>query len=216
MDATQLEQDHRFQLKAESFKMNLRLGGRFAGEQIWNIHLERNGAVVRVQTDFGGVLPSVRRLQTSRIHLNSLSSFHYTEGEGRQRRASFEASFDDQVGIVKLRQGRDEADAPLSTSYHDPVSLLIWLRSLEETKHATAQLTGGKVLIQRLPEEEVEKVFCSVYLLRPGKAYVYVEQVAPYRLMRLIQPTDFGVIEANYAIIPPRRGVHERGYRPRS
>lgn len=211
METTTLESDQHFQLKAESFKMNLQLGGRFAGEQTWNIHLERNGAVVRVQTDFSGVLPIVRRLQTSRIHIESLSSLHYTEGEGRQRRSSFETSFDRHSGLVTLRQNRDEVSLPLSTSYQDPVSLLVWLRSLKDIEHTTAQLTGGKVLVQRLAEEEIEKILCHVYFLRPGKAYVYIEQAAPYRLIRLIQPTDFGAIEANYAAIPPRRAPHERG-----
>lgn len=154
-----------------------------------------------MQTEFGGVLPEIRRVQTSRIHPRHLTSLNYTEGDGRGR-AGFETNFDRKTGLITLRQGKDEASQPLTTDYHDPVSLLLWLRAVAalqeggpERNHA--QLTGGKVLIQRLPDTEIEGKPAYGYFLRPGNAYVYVEQAEPHRLLRLIQPTDFGPIEAN-------------------
>nr|WP_243398447.1 hypothetical protein [Deinococcus koreensis] len=179
--------------------MTLTLGGRYAGEQHWQLQPERGALVARVQTDFGGVLPEIRRLQTSRLHLRHLTSLGYAEGDGRGGRATFETSFDRRAGLVTLRQGRDEASAPLTTDYHDPVSLLLWLRTLGEgaPERAHAQLTGGRVLIQRLPESEIAGTPSLGYFLRPGNAYVYVERDAPRRLLRLIQPTDFGPVEAN-------------------
>lgn len=186
---------------AETFAFTLTLGGRYAGQQEWVIQPERGVLVARVQTDFGGVLPEVRRvqtsrMQTSRMHPRHLTSLGYSEGDGRGR-ASFETVFDHRSGLVTLRQGRDEVEAPLTTEYHDPVSLLLWLRTLGEEERAEAQLTGGKALIQRLPDSEVDGVPATGYFLRPGSAYVYVEQEDPRRLLRLIQPTDFGPIEAN-------------------
>ncbi|GAA5434951.1 hypothetical protein [Deinococcus aquaticus] len=202
----------------EAFTLTLTLGGRYAGEQNWTVHPERSAVVARVQTDFGGVLPEIRRVQTSRLHPRQFTSLGYAEGDGRGR-AAFEVGFDRRSGLVTLRQGRDEASAPLTTDYQDPVSLLLWLRA--QVAQATppdggdpatperthAQLTGGRVLIQRLPDQEIAGVPCSGFYLRPGSAYVFVEQAAPWRLMRLIQPTDFGPVEANVSAAPGRRAA---------
>lgn len=197
---------------AENFAMTLTLGGRYAGQQDWAIHGERGTLTARVQTEFGGVLPEVRRVQTSRMHARTLSSLHYAEGDGG--RASFETNFDHRAGVVTLRQGRDEAQTPLTVDHHDPVSLLLWLRILEGQERAEARLTGGKALIQRLADAEVGGQSAYVYFLRPGGAYVYIEQAAPHRLLRLIQPTDFGPIEANLGIsAPPRRQSGGKGRR---
>lgn len=206
-----------FRLQPEAFSLTLGLGGRYAGQQEWTIHPERGSLVARVQTDFGGVLPELRRVQTSRLHPRSLTSLSYSEGDG-QGRASFETAFDRRAGLVTLRQGRDEATAPLVTDHHDPVSLLLWLRTLDGGDHAgsgppaagpfSAQLAGGRVQVQRLPDSEVGGVPAHAYFLRPGGAYVYVEQAAPRRLLRLIQPTDFGPVEAT--LQPARRPQPER------
>lgn len=204
---------------AEVFNMTLTLGGRYAGEQQWSINPERNALVARVQTDFGGVLPDIRRVQTSRIHPRHLTSLNYAEGDGRGR-ASFETNFDRKTGVITLRQGKDEASQPLTTDYHDPVSLLLWLRAVgalqqggPERNHA--QLTGGRVLIQRLPDTEIDAQPAYGYFLRPGNAYVYVEQAEPHRILRLIQPTDFGAIEANISAQTATRQPEKRERRRR-
>lgn len=196
-----------FRTQPEAFTLTLSLGGRYAGSQEWAIHPERGALVARVQTDFGGVLPEVRRVQTSRLHPRFLTSLHYAEGDGRGR-ASFETTFDRRSGLTTLRQGKEEATAPLTTDHHDPVSLLLWLRTLEDVDRADARLTGGRVLVQRLPEAEVGGLPARAYFLRPGGAYVYIEQAPPHRLLRLIQPTDFGPVEAT--LQPPRKPQPER------
>lgn len=171
------------------------------------MHAERGAVVARVQTQFGGVLPELRRVQTSHLHPRQLTSLHYAEGDGRGR-AAFETIFDRRTGLVTLRQGKDEASLPLTTEYHDPVSLLLWLRTLEGADRAQAQLTGGRVRVQRLADAEVGDLPAHVYLLRPGGAYVSVEQAFPHRLLRLIQPTDFGPVEAT--LPPPGKPQAER------
>ncbi|WP_019585462.1 hypothetical protein [Deinococcus apachensis] len=196
-----------FRTQPEAFTLTLSLGGRYAGNQEWTIHPERGAVVARVQTDFGGVLPEVRRVQTSRLHPRSLTSLHYAEGDGRGR-ANFETIFDRRSGLTTLRQGKEEATAPLTTDHHDPVSLLLWLRTLENVDRADARLTGGRVLVQRLPDTEVGGLTAHAYFLRPGGAYVYIEQEPPHRLLRLIQPTDFGPVEAT--LQPPRKPQPER------
>lgn len=200
----------------EAFALTLALGGRYAGEQEWAVHPERGQLVARVQTDFAGVLPELRRVQTSRMHPRTLASVHYAEGDGRGR-ATFETGFDRRAGLVTLRQGRDEASAPLTTDHHDPLSLLLWLRTLggEAGTQFTAHLAGGRALVQRLPGVEIAGEAADVYFLRPGGAYVYVEQAPPHRLLRLIQPTDFGPVEAslNLPAARPARPERRRGRR---
>lgn len=188
----------------DTFAFTLTLGGRFAGTQDWTLHLERGSLVARVQTDFGGVLPPVRRVQTSRMHPRWLTSQSYSEGDGRGR-AHFETTFDRRAGLITLRQGREETTQPLTTDHHDPVSLLLWLRARcaegvgqdQPPERQHVHLTGGRVLIQRLPDVDVAGTPACGYFLRPGNAYVYLDSAPPHALLRLIQPTDFGPIEAN-------------------
>ena len=107
-----------------------------------------------------------------------------------------------------------QPSAPLTTEYHDPVGLLLWLRARAAQdggpERSYAHLTGGRVLIQRLPDRQIEGGEAYGYYLRPGNAYVYVERAAPHRLTRLIQPTDFGLIEANAQAAARRPAGHER------
>ncbi|UQN06943.1 DUF3108 domain-containing protein [Deinococcus sp. QL22] len=188
-----------FQIGAESFALTLTLGGRYAGEQTWTVHPERSALIARVETNFGGVLPEVRRVQSSRMHARTFASHSYSEGDGRGK-PSFETTFDRKNGVLTLRQGKDEVTTPLLGDHHDPVSLLLWLRGQHGQDVPPQRLTGGRVHVQTLhPAQggDVNGTPTHVYLLRPGHAYVYVEQDAPHRLLRLIQPTDFGPVEAN-------------------
>lgn len=183
----------------ESFAYTLTLGGRYAGTQEWVVRPERSGVVTRVQTEFGGALPAARKVQESRLDPASGQSVAYAEAEGGNRRPHFETLFDAATGLVTLRQGKDEATQPLVEGYHDPLSLLLWLRSRPQEATSvplTVRMVGGRVHVQALPDSDVHGLAAHVYFLRPGGAYVYVERDAPHRLLRLIQPSDFGPVEA--------------------
>ena len=195
----------------EAFAYTLTLGGRFAGTQDWVVRPDKGTLVVRVQSDFSGALPAGRRVQESRIELETGYSLAYAEAEGSSRKPHFETIFDRNAGTVTLRQGKDEASQPLLEGHHDPLSLLLWLRgqtSWSQTGTAqadvpaaeptalSARLVGGRVHVQTLQGGSVQGLEARVYFLRPGGAYVYVEQQAPHRLLRLIQPSDFGPVEA--------------------
>lgn len=183
-----------FALRPETFAFALSLGGRPAGEQTWQVTPEKHAWVARVQTDFGGVLPDLRRVQTSRLHPRHLTSLGYAEGDGR--RATFETLIDRKAGLVTVRQGRDEASRPLVTDLHDPVSLVLWLRGLGEEDRAEVFLVGARVHVRRLPDDVVNGVPVRTFELRPGGAVVAVERDAPHRVVRMVQPTDFGPIDA--------------------
>ena len=195
----------------EAFAYTLTLGGRFAGTQDWVVRPDKGTLVVRVQSDFSGALPAGRRVQESRIELETGYSLAYAEAEGSSRKPHFETIFDRNAGTVTLRQGKDEASQPLLEGHHDPLSLLLWLRGQTSWSQAgtaqadapaadptalSAKLVGGRVHVQTLQGGSMQGLEARVYFLRPGGAYVYVEQQAPHRLLRLIQPSDFGPVEA--------------------
>ncbi|GGQ96527.1 hypothetical protein [Deinococcus ruber] len=188
----------------EAFSYTLTLGGRYAGAQEWVIRPDKGQVVARVQTDFSGALPAGRRVQESRMNPQTYASAAYAEAEGQNRRPSFETIFDERSGLVTLRQGKDEATQPLLTPHHDPLSLLLWLRGGEHPQDDTVRMVGGVVHIQTLPVSSVQGQAAQVYFLRPGGAYVYVEQQSPHRLLRLIQPSDFGPVEATLNLERPR------------
>lgn len=189
-------------LQPEAFSLTLSVDGKWAGEQHWQTELEKlpggeRGYLTRVQTDYGGVLPALRRVQLSHMRPD-LSSLHYSEGDGRGK-PSFETLFDPGQALLTLRQGRDSASIPLLTPHHDPVSLLMRLRSPQAPQSPwRAALAGGNVQVQPLEVAEGR-----AYLLRPGGAYVLVEAQPPYRPLRLVQPTDFGAVEATLQLPPP-------------
>ena len=193
-------------LTPEAFTYTLTLGGRFAGTQDWVLRPDKGTLVVRVQSEFSGALPAGRRVQESRTEPETGYSLAYAEAEGSSRKPHFETIFDRHNGTVTLRQGKDEATQPLLEGHHDPLSLLLWLRGqvsrnqadapASEAPALSARLVGGRVHVQTLPESSVQGIQARVYFLRPGGAYVYVEQEAPHRLLRLIQPSDFGPVEA--------------------
>lgn len=201
-------------LNTESLRLTLTLGGRFAGEQVWQTQPEKFGAQglgyqTRVQTDFGGVLPVIRKVQVSR-YWPDFSSLSYSESDGRNK-PHFETFFDAEAALITLRQHREEATAPLLTLHYDPVSLVMALRSPDASQQLwRAALTGGAVHIQPLPISEVAGQAARAYYLRPGGAYVASELAAPHRLLRLVQPTDFGSVDASL-VIEARRKEEIRG-----
>ncbi len=193
-------------LQPETFELVLNVGGEYAGEQEWHTHLEKlpggeTGYVVRVNTNFGGVLPPVRRVQVSRMQAD-FSSLSYSEGNERGK-PSFETTFDQTEGILTLRQNKDSATIPLLIPHYDPVSLLMLLRSPQApTGPWRAALAGGNVQLQPVRREDSEDG-SRHYLLRPGGAYVVIEPQPPYRPLRLVQPTDFGAVEAVLSLPKP-------------
>ncbi|WP_293911531.1 hypothetical protein [Deinococcus sp.] len=205
-------------LNTESLRLTLTLGGRFAGEQTWQTQPEKFseglGYQTRVQTDFAGVLPALRKVQVSR-YLADFTSLSYAESDGRGK-PSFETIFDRGTALITLRQNREEATAPLLSAHHDPVSLVMALRGPGLLGSGAADdlwrvaMAGGTVHVQTLPGSEVGGLAARAFYLRPGGAYVLAERELPHRLLRLIQPTDFGPVEASLHIEPRREERPER------
>lgn len=189
--------------KLADFRMSISTQGRSAGEQYWSFRRSRGILTAEVETHFAGKLPRLQKMQVSHMNASTLASLHFYEGDlGLQ--PSFETFCDQQQGIICLRQKRDEARIPLTSAYHDPISMLLWLRVLSQPSDqpdqlpviAKLRLTGGLVYAQHLDQQEVLGVLCDVYLLRPGSAYVYIDVSEKRQIVRLVQRCEFGVIEA--------------------
>lgn len=182
--------------EGEDFELTLSLHGQYAGVQTWSIHPERGAVVTRVETEFGGALPRLRVHQTSRLHPRTLALLAYSEGEGH--RASFELSLDYRAGEVRLRQRGEEVDGPLVADYLDPLSLLLWLREwqTEVGERRVMRLIGNGSQVQRLPDEELDGVPAQAFVLRPGSAGLWRSADPQARILRLTQPTPFGLVDA--------------------
>jgi hypothetical protein len=183
----------------EEFVFQLQYAGRSAGTIRWLSGPDREHWLIRVETNFTGILGAVRRVQVSKLERASGLPVSYIESDGGNGRA-FETTFDRKTGLVTVHQHRDVASVALTQDYHDPVSVLQMLRTLPvETSSLRVAMVGGTVLIARLPDETVQapwgEVNAHVFYLRPGIGLVYIESDAPHRILKLGQTVGKFMLE---------------------
>jgi Protein of unknown function (DUF3108) len=188
----------------EEFVFQLQYAGRPAGTIRWlsgpgSAGPDREHWLIRVETNFTGVLGAVRRVQVSKLERATGLPVSYIESDGGSGRA-FETTFDRKSGLVTVHQHRDVASVALTQDYLDPVSVLQMLRTLSpETSSLRVPMVGGTVLIARLPDETVQapwgEVNAHVFYLRPGIGLVYIEADAPHRILKLGQTVGKFMLE---------------------
>jgi Protein of unknown function (DUF3108) len=187
----------------EEFVFGLQYAARPAGTIRWlsgpGLGPDRQHWLIRVETNFTGVLGSVRRVQVSKLELSTGLPVSYLESDGGNGRA-FETVFDRKSGLVTVHQHRDVASVALTQDYFDPLSVLQLLRTLPaETSSLRVPMVGGTVLIAKLPDETVQtpwgEVRAHVYYLRPGIGFVYIEADAPHRILKLGQAVGKFMLE---------------------
>jgi hypothetical protein len=206
------------ELRAEEWQFNLTLAGRPAGMQRLTTGFERGLYVMRLEAQFQGALGVQKRLQVSKLEPNLRLPAVFTENDNGR---VFETTFDRRDGLVRLRQNRDEAVNALTQDYHDPVSVLQFLRDLpDDVRSARVPMIGGTVLVTRLDDETVDSPWgpqrCRVYYLRPGVSLVYIEADEPRRILKLTQSLGKYALEAALtrvtegAVLPQdERGANE-------
>jgi Protein of unknown function (DUF3108) len=188
----------------EEFVFGLKYAGRPAGTTRWlsgpgSVGPDREHWLIRVETNFTGILGAVRRVQVSKLERATGLPVSYIESDGGNGRA-FETIFDRKSGLVTVHQHRDVASVALTQDYLDPVSVLQMLRTLSpETSSLRVPMVGGTVLIARLPDETVHapwgEVNAHVFYLRPGIGLVYIEADAPHRILKLGQTVGKFMLE---------------------
>ncbi len=184
--------------KPEEFQFQLLYAGRAAGTERWISSFEKHQFVIRLETVLQSPLGNgQKRVQTTRLEPNTGFPNSYQETGDRP----FETIFDRKTGLVTVKQNRDEASIALTQDYHDPVSLLQFLRELpDDVTVARVPMVGGIALVTRLEDELVDspwgETLARVYYIRPGVNLVYIEAKAPYRPLKFTQTLGKYALEA--------------------
>ncbi len=189
----------------ETCSYTLLLGNKAVGSQVVRTTVMGRTTTLEAKAIFGGALGQGTLNQTSQLLTESLESLRFTEEEdSRGERRSFEVLFDARSGLVKAtrRSGSllERAETPYLRPYSDPLGLLRQLRGRTVVGTARVPMLGKDVVIEPLGESEVETALglhnAVGYLLRPGPGYVYVDAQPPHALVRMVQPTEHGLVEA--------------------
>lgn len=195
----------------ETCSYTLSLGHKSVGSQIVRTAVSGRTTTVASKTQFQGLFGQQSLTQTSELHTRTAESLRYfEETDGKEGKRSLEVTFDTRSGLVSAtrRSGSqtEYAEAPLLLPYSDPLGLLHRLRSAvqngtgEPPAPLRVPLLGKDVTVTPLGTSEVETALgprrVVGFVLYPGPGYVYVDTNPPYALLRLVQPTEHGPVEA--------------------
>ena len=204
-------------MAVETLSYALSLGAKAVGSQVIKTTVTPRVTTLESRALFQGALGSHSIDQSSQLLTGSFESLRFSEAaEGKGDKHKYEVAFDARSGLVKVTQqvgtqvGR--ADLPYFRPYSDPLGLLHILRGLAHGPALTKRvpLLGKDVIIESLGEWELgtangERPTFG-YVLRPGSSYVYLDAKPPHAIVRLIQPTQYGQVEASLI-----RAVQEDG-----
>ena len=190
----------------ETLSYALSLGAKAVGSQVLKTSVTPRVTTLGCRALFQGALGSHSLEQSSRLLSASGDSLHFSETDTSGEKHTFEVSFDARSGLVKatrqLGTQIERAELPYVRPYRDPLGLLHGLRGLAHgsTLRERVPLLGKDVLVESLGEWPLETTsgerLTYGYVLRPGPAYVYVDAEPPHALVRLLQPTRYGHVEA--------------------
>ncbi len=198
-------------LRAEEFHFSFQYAGHPAGTERWVSQFDRNQFFIRREVVFQGSLGQSKRLQTTRLELETRLPLVFSENDNGR---VFETTFDRKKGLLTLRQQRDEASQALTQDYHDPLSVVQYLRDLpDDVRSARVPMVGGTVLITRLEDEVLNtpwgEVLARAYYLRPGMGFVYIEAAPPHRPLKFVQVLGRFSLEANISRIGEPRAERQ-------
>ena len=190
----------------ETLSYALSLGAKAVGSQVIKTSVTPRVTTLECRALFQGALGSHSLEQSSRSSSAGGESLHFSETDTSGEKHTFEVSFDAQSGLVKVARQLgaqvERAELPYLRPYRDPLGLLHSLRGLGHGSAVRERvpLLGKDVLIESLGEWPLETAqgerLTYGYVLRPGPAYVYVDAEPPHALVRLLQPTRYGHVEA--------------------
>lgn len=206
-------------MTVETCSYTLSLGHKAVGSQLVRTAVSGRTTTVEARAQFQGVFGQQSLTQTSQLYTRTCESLRYREeNDTKEGKRSFEVTFDTQSGLVtatrQLGLQTERAETPLLRPYSDPLGLLHRLRGVvqdEKVQNGEVQngeagaslrvpLLGKDVVITHLGESEIETALglrrVVGFVLNPGPGYVYVDAEPPYSLLRLVQPTQHGLVEA--------------------
>lgn len=191
------------------------LGAKTVGSQVVRTAVQGRTTVIEAKAQFQGVFGQQSLNQTSQLLSRTLHSLCFSEESSRGgEKRTFEVVFDAETGLVRAsrRQGGqlEQSDAPYLRPYSDPLGLLQGLRQSfvgssagspgSSTEMRRVPLLGKDVVIAPLGDSEVETALgtqqVAGFVLYPGPSYVYIATEPPHAIVRLVQPTEYGLLEA--------------------
>lgn len=204
-------------MAVETLSYALSLGAKAVGSQVIKTTVTPRVTMLECRALFQGALGAHSIDQSSQLLTGSGESLRFSEtAEIKGEKHTFEVAFDARSGLVKATRQVgaqiERAETPCLRPYRDPLGLLHTLRGLAHGAALTERvpLLGKDVVIESLGEWVLETTNGERptfgYVLRPGPSYVYLDARPPHAIIRLIQPTQYGQVEASLI-----RAVEEDG-----
>ncbi len=195
-------------MAVEILSYALSLGAKAVGSQVIKTTVTPRVTTLECRALFQGVLGSHSVDQSSRLLTGSGESLRFSETtEAKGDKHTYELTFDVRSGLVKATRQVgtqvERTEVPYLRPYSDPLGLLHILRGLAHGSALAKRvpLLGKDVVIESLGEWALattngERATYG-YVLRPGLSYVYVDARPPHAALRLVQPTQYGRVEAS-------------------
>ena len=204
-------------MTVETLSYALSLGAKAVGSQVLKTAVTPRTTTLECRALFQGVFGAHSAEQSSQLLTGNGESLRFSETtDAGGDKHTFEVTFDAASGLVKatrqLGAQVERAEVPYLRPYSDPLGLLHILRGLPHDAALVKRvpLLGKDVVIEGLGEWELETAHgvraTFAYVLRPGPCYVYVDAHAPHAAVQLVQPTQYGQVEASLI-----RAVQEDG-----
>lgn len=188
------------QVETQSYRLSLR--GKPVGTHI--LKSETKGSVTFLEGKMllQGSLGAGTILQMSRSQRDGFASMSFREvTDQRNESRVFEVEFDERRGLVVATRGRERAEIPYVRPFRDPLSMLHELRLADaDAEVIRIPMIGKDVLARQIDEVSLDTVFgqrsARVYLLTPGRSYVYVDAKPPHAILKLTQRLDEHLVDA--------------------
>jgi hypothetical protein len=197
-------------VQAEELVFNITLDGAPAGRQVLRTYRQGADLVIASTAEFHGPAVNgrpVTKTQTSYLDPERLIPRRFVETvEARGGpRTTLEIVFDENEGLVRLKQGRHEEAAPMTRDLHDALSTLHYLRhsgSLQPARALRIPQVGGDVLasVSTAPEPirtEAGEFNAWPVKVRPGPALLHLDAAGDHAPLRMVQPWHASLLEAS-------------------
>ncbi len=192
-------------MTVESCMYSLSIGDKAVGTQVLRTAVTERTTSLEARAQWQGVFGQQSLTQTSQLSTRTGESLRFSEeGDAKGDKHLFEIVFDAQTGLVRAtrRSGSqlEKAEVPYLRPYSDPLGLLHTLRHNLSATPLRIPMLGKDVVAERLVDTEVEtglgRRAAHTFVLYPGPSYVYIEVAEPHTILRLLQPTAHGMLEA--------------------
>ncbi len=216
-------------MAVEILSYALSLGAKAVGSQVIRTTVTARITILECRALFQGALGSYSTEQSSQLLTGSFESLRFSETtESKGDKHKYDLTFDARSGLVKATRQVgaqvERAETPYLLPYSDPLGLLHIIRGLAHGSALVKRLPllGKEVVIESLGEWELGTTSGERptfgYVLRPGLSYVYVDARPPHAVVRLVQPTQYGQVEASLiravqgdgTLSGPKEGAKER------